>query len=139
MLEEVRLLEQKVDSRGRVFEVLRREHLPHNGFGQIYVFTVAPKEIKGNHYHTRKIEWFCVLRGEGELVLYDRSNGENQTVKMREDNPAVMMIRPGIAHVMRNTGPGELIVLAYITEPFDPNDPDTYYFDIGKMGREANG
>jgi dTDP-4-dehydrorhamnose 3,5-epimerase-like enzyme len=123
---EIRRLEQRVDPRGRVFEILRREHVPLTTFGQIYVFTAVPGAVKGNHYHQRKAEWFCVLAGDGELTLYDLESGYAETLVMKAGEPAVVKIPPGVAHRMTNTGESELVVLAYITEPFDPGDPDTF-------------
>jgi len=133
---EKRTLEQMVDSRGRVFEILRREQLTPTAFGQIYVFTAAPGAVKGNHFHRRKMEWFCVVAGEGELDLYEVEGGRGETFVMRALEPAVVRIPPGVAHSMVNTGVDELVVLAYVTEPFDPNDTDTYPYEVPPRRRQ---
>lgn len=127
---EVRTLEQKTDSRGRVFEVLRSEHVPQGGFGQVYVFTGSPGSVKGNHYHVRKTEWFCVLSGQGELVLCDRESQQRECITLTGDRPTVVTIPAGMAHAMRNLGDTEMVVLAYITEPYNPEDPDTCPFTL---------
>jgi dTDP-4-dehydrorhamnose 3,5-epimerase-like enzyme len=130
MLAVVRPLNQKSDNRGRVFEVLRREHVPDGGFGQVYVFTGSPGSVKGNHYHTRKTEWFCVISGEGELILFDPKTFARESLKLSGARPTVVTISAGTAHAMRNTGDGEMIVLAYTTEPYNPDDPDTYVIPL---------
>lgn len=125
---EVRLLDQKTDNRGRVFEVLRREHVHEDGFGQVYVFTGFPGSVKGNHYHTRKTEWFCVIGGEGELILSDMVSEQREHITLKGDQPTVVTIPAGVAHAIRNQGDTEMVVLAYITEPYNPDDPDTFPF-----------
>lgn len=130
MLVEARPLDQKTDNRGRVFEVLRREHVPAGGFGQVYVFTGCPGSVKGNHYHTRKTEWFCVIGGEGELILCDRERQRRECITLNGNRPTVVTISVGVAHAIRNLGDTELVVLAYITEPYNPEDPDTYPFPL---------
>lgn len=127
---EARALDQKVDNRGRVLEVLRREHVPEGSFGQIYMFTGSPGSTKGNHFHTRKTEWFFVISGEGELILFDQKSQERQSITLNGTHPQVVMIPAGTAHAMRNTGETEMVVLAYITEPYDPQDPDTCPFAV---------
>jgi dTDP-4-dehydrorhamnose 3,5-epimerase-like enzyme len=127
---EARPLVQKTDTRGRVFEVLRREQVPENGFGQIYVFTGSPGSVKGNHYHTRKTEWFCVISGDGELILCDPESQQRECIMLSGEHPTVVTIPAGVVHAIRNLGETELVVIAYTTEPYDPGDPDTWPFQL---------
>ena len=124
---EARPLVQRTDNRGRVFEVLRREHVPEE-FGQVYVFTGSPGSVKGNHYHARKTEWFCVIGGKGELILFDKRSQQRESIILSGDNPTVVTISAGVAHAIRNLSDIEMVVLAYITEPYNPDDPDTFPF-----------
>ena len=130
MIGEFRRLQQHSDPRGRVFEILHPEHVGVAGFGQVYVFTVTPGQTKGDHYHTRKTEWFCVLSGEGVLDLCERSTGTRESIPMSGEVPSVVRIPPGDAHAMRNVGQTELVVVAYITEPFSPANPDTFPYQV---------
>lgn len=125
-----RSLNQKTDNRGRVFEVLRHEHVPEGNFGQLYVFTGYTGSVKGNHYHTRKTEWFCVIAGEGELILYDWESQRRECISLTGEYPTVVMIPAGIPHAIRNLGDNEMITLAYITESYNSEDPDTYPFPL---------
>lgn len=126
----VQVIDVKFDDRGRVFEVLRREMTKYTAFGQIYVFTAFPGNVKGNHYHLRKEEWFCCVVGEGEFVFANPGTGERRTVEVSAENPVAVRIPTGIAHAARNTGKSEMVVLAYITEPYVPSDPDTYGYQV---------
>src|SRR3989344_7014954 len=126
---EIRKLKVLEDDRGAFFEVIRREHVGGD-FGQIYITTAKPGQVKGNHFHERKEEWFCVIKGEGELVLKDNSTGKQRRIKMGESDKLVVKIPANISHAIRNTGKDTLILLAYITEPYNEDDPDTYKVEI---------
>ena len=107
-----------------------KEKFSEKEFGQIYVTTANPGQIKGNHYHKRKVEWFCVIKGEGELVLKDKITGEREIIKIGDSNKVVVKIPANISHAVRNIGRDTLILLAYITEPYNEQDPDTYKAEI---------
>ncbi|PIQ95770.1 MAG: hypothetical protein COV67_13030, partial [Nitrospinae bacterium CG11_big_fil_rev_8_21_14_0_20_56_8] len=85
---EVRDLEKKCDERGWLVEVLGSEFVGKHSarFGQIHVSVARPGKVRGNHYHTRKVEWFCVPSGTGTLVLKDVETGEEQALLMGENN-----------------------------------------------------
>lgn len=120
-------LDIKEDERGWLAEILRRENISaEKGFGQI-LFTVAkPGVTKGNHYHTRKQEWFSVIRGKGKLILKDNSTGKNQEIIMGEENMVTVKIPQNVTHTIQNVGNNMLYLLIYIDEPFDIKDPDTF-------------
>ncbi len=66
---EIQDLEIKSDERGWLFELLRGEWLEkHKQFGQFHISVAYPGKVRGNHYHTRKVEWFCVPVGTGLLL-----------------------------------------------------------------------
>jgi dTDP-4-dehydrorhamnose 3,5-epimerase-like enzyme len=121
------------DERGWVMEILRSAHVRSAAFGQIYVTTARPGVSKGNHYHERKTEWFCVLKGKGRLVLEDTETGNRQEVPMEEGDFVTVRIPPGVAHGVLNVGNEMLYLLAYIDEAYDPESPDTlpYQIDYG--------
>ncbi|MCX5884650.1 MAG: cupin domain-containing protein [Proteobacteria bacterium] len=128
---EVKRLDIKRDERGWLVEVLRSEALKRGDrFGQFLITTAYPGYIKGNHYHTRKFEWYCVIRGEGKLVLEDNASGEREEMALSEEGITLVMIPPGITHAIENTGKDILSVLIYIDEPFNESDPDTFFKKI---------
>lgn len=125
----IKKLEKKVDERGWLAELLRPEDTGQKEFGQLYVTIAKPGITKGNHWHKRKKEWFIVIRGQAELLLRDLSTGQEEKIQMNGDDLSVVEIEPGILHAITNTGKNEMHLLAYISESFKPNDPDTYYLD----------
>jgi dTDP-4-dehydrorhamnose 3,5-epimerase-like enzyme len=135
-LDDVEIKELRVhqDDRGWVMEILRSEHVGTKPFGQIYVTTAHPGISKGNHYHERKTEWFCVLKGRGRLVLESIRTHNRREIPMEEGDFKTVRIPPGVAHGLLNTGDEMLYLLAYIDEAYDPEDPDTlpYQINYGK-------
>jgi UDP-2-acetamido-2,6-beta-L-arabino-hexul-4-ose reductase len=128
---EIKRLEVKKDERGWLVEILRNEALKRGDrFGQFLITTAYPGYIKGNHYHTRKFEWYCVIRGEGRLVLQDNTTGEKEDVFLTGEELSLVMIPPGITHAIENTGKDILSVLIYIDDPFNESDPDTFFKKI---------
>ena len=124
-------LDKKSDERGWLIEVLGGE-LPEGceEFGQLHVSVAYPGKVRGNHFHTRKVEWFCVPAGQGLLLLKDQETGETQEVIMGVNNLKTIKIQPGTIHAIKNIGEDDMVLIVYANESFDPEDPDTYYEQI---------
>ena len=124
-------LDKKSDERGWLIEVLGGE-LPEGceEFGQLHVSVAYPGKVRGNHYHTRKVEWFCVPAGQGLLLLKDQETGETQEVIMGVNNLKTIKIQPGTIHAIKNIGEDDMVLIVYANESFDPEDSDTYYEQI---------
>lgn len=131
MLKNVKIkkLAKKEDSRGFVAEIVRAEDMdnPNKKFGQIYITTARTGQTKGKHYHERKTEWFCVIKGQGILTLVDKKTKKKQIIDMGENNMVTVKIPPGIWHAIANTQKTDMYLIAYIDESFNSVDPDTIY------------
>lgn len=119
-------LDVKKDPRGWLAEVVRPEDVDNKYFGQILVTTAKHGQIKGNHYHKRKTEWYCVIKGKMKLVLRDNETEEVNEFILGDKKLQTIEISPGVSHGFRNIGDEMLYVLIYINEPFNPKDPDTF-------------
>ena len=125
---EITLLDVKKDERGWLTEVIRKEDLVRSReFGQFMVTTAYPGYVKGNHYHTRKYEWYCVLKGEAQLVLVDNHSGEREEILLDERQLQTVRIPPHVSHAIQNTGTEMMYLLVYTDEPFREADADTFY------------
>ena len=128
---EVTTLDVKKDERGWLTEVIRKEELVRSKeFGQFMVTTAYPGYVKGNHYHTRKYEWYCVLKGEAKLVLLDSNSGEREEFLLNEHQLKTVRIPPRVSHAIENTGTEMMYLLVYTDEPFVEKDADTFYEKI---------
>ena len=83
--------------------------------------------IRGNHYHTRKIEWFCVLRGEAVICLRRVGTSKATEFRVRGDQPQFISIPVFHTHSIENVGDEELLTMFWCNEIFDQQNPDTYF------------
>lgn len=122
-------LKPNVDARGSFTEFLRTPDR-----GQISVNVSKPGITKGNHWHMSKWEKFLVVSGTAKIKL--RKVGADQEgnpypvdeyVVTGGDMRVVEMI-PGYTHSITNLSDDEdLVTVMWANEPFDPENPDTYY------------
>lgn len=111
----------KADTRGTFVEIAKARVS-----GQASFSTTKPGITRGNHYHTRKIERFSVIQGEGIIRL--RRIFSNQVIEYRISGgkPAYVDMPTFYTHSIENIGASELITMFWINEIFNPNDPDTF-------------
>jgi len=113
--------EVHADERGRLFEVLKLAQ-----GGQVFFSTTRPGVIRGNHYHTRKIERFCVVSGEAAIRLRRVGSDEVREYRVSGERPEFVSIPVWHVHQIENTGRDELLTMFWSNEIFDAEDPDTY-------------
>lgn len=113
-------LEINKDERGELVEVFK---VP--GFGQVNYVTCKPGAVRGNHYHKRKKESFCVIEGEAKITL--KKGDEAKEYRLSGESPEIIEVQSNWIHNMENIGKKELKAVVWINEVFNPDDPDTYY------------
>jgi len=116
---------QHIDPRGAFVEVIRL-----NIGGQVSFSTTVPGITRGNHFHTRKIERFAVIKGHALIQL--RRIGTDKVFNFYLDGkePAYVDMPVWYTHNIKNTGEEELYTIFWINEFYDENDPDTYFEDV---------
>src|SRR3989344_4792119 len=115
-------LEIKSDERGIFVEVFK---IP--GIGQVSYSTTKKRGIvRGNHYHTHKIELFCVIEGEAKIRLRNRETNEVKEYLVSGEKPEIVEMTPNWTHNIENVGEGEMKLLILANEIFDPEHPDTF-------------
>jgi len=114
-------LEIKEDERGKFIEIFKAP-----GFGQVSYSTTKPGVTRGNHYHTRKLEKFCVIEGKAKISLRNRETNEIKEYLVSGDKPQIVDMTLNWAHNIKNIGGTEMKLLIWISEIFDPKDPDTF-------------
>lgn len=113
------------DQRGSFTEMLRTPER-----GQVSVNISHPGITKGNHWHHTKNEKFLVVRGQG-LIRF-RKIGQTNIIEypVSGDQLCVVDIPPGYTHSIINTGKEDMVTVMWANEPFDPDNPDTYYEEV---------
>jgi len=110
-----------IDERGNFVEIIRLE------MGGQVSFSTTKKEItRGNHFHTRKIERFSVIKGNALIQLRKIGAKEVFNYYLSGDEPAYVDMPIWYTHNIKNTGEEELITMFWINEFYNENDPDTY-------------
>ena len=95
--------------------------------GQVSFSTTLPGITRGNHFHTRKVERFAVIKGNASIKL--RKYGTDEVIEyiLDGEEPAYVDMPIWFTHNITNIGDTEMLTMFWINEVYDPNDPDTYY------------
>lgn len=116
---------QHTDPRGAFVEVIRL------GIGgQCSFSTTVPGITRGNHYHTRKIERFAVIKGKALIQLRKIDTDEVLDFYLDGNEPAYVDMPIWYTHNIKNIGDEELYTIFWINEAFNPKDADTYFLEV---------
>ncbi|QHC07520.1 hypothetical protein GRF56_08860 [Aeromonas veronii] len=120
-------LKRSYDDRGWFLKVINGSEPYHSELiGDIYFVCGRQKGIRGNHYHIKTDEWFCVITGSCSLHLTDIDSCEKLVLELDEANPRMIHVPHGIAHAFVNTNNEEFTVVAFTNSIFDKNDTIPY-------------
>ena len=114
-----------IDERGNFVEIIRLEK-----GGQISFSTTKKEITRGNHFHTRKIERFSVIKGNALIQLRKIGSNEVFNYYLSGDEPAYVDMPIWFTHNIKNIGEEELYTMFWINEFYDANDPDTYFENV---------
>jgi UDP-2-acetamido-2,6-beta-L-arabino-hexul-4-ose reductase len=115
-------LVKNTDDRGSFVETLKTQL-----GGQVSFSTTKPGITRGNHFHTRKIERFAVIKGKARIQLRRIGTTEVLNFDLDGNEPSYVDMPVWYTHNITNTGDEDLYTIFWINEFFDPTDPDTYY------------
>lgn len=113
---------KNTDPRGSFVEIIRL-----NIGGQLSFSTTVPGITRGNHYHTRKIERFSVIKGKALIQLRKIGTLEVLDFYLDGDKPSYVDMPIWYTHNIKNIGEEELFTNFWINEFYDVNDSDTYF------------
>lgn len=116
---------QHGDQRGVFVEFLKT---PDSG--QFSFFTAYPGITRGGHYHHSKTEKFLVVKGEALFRFRHMLTDEVVQLHTSANKSVVVETIPGWSHDITNVGEGELLVMLWANENFDPEKPDTIASEV---------
>jgi len=116
---------QHTDPRGAFVEVIRL-----NVGGQVSFSTTVPGITRGNHFHTRKIERFAVIKGKALIQLRQIGTGKVFNFELNGREPAYVDMPIWYTHNIKNIGVDELYTIFWINEFYDEKDPDTFFEQV---------
>lgn len=117
------------DARGELFETVR----VHGGTGQTFVSRTNPGFTRGEHFHLRKIERFCVIEGEGEIALRRLLHEDVVRFRVSGTEPAFVDMPTMWVHNITNVGSGPLITQFWTDQLLNPEAPDTYWEPVARQ------
>lgn len=116
---------QNIDNRGAFVEIIRL------GIGgQCSFSTTVPGITRGNHFHTRKIERFAVIKGKALIQLRKIDSDEILDFFLDGNEPSYVDMPIWYTHNIKNIGEEELYTIFWINEPYNPEDADTYFVEV---------
>jgi len=118
-------LHSKSDERGSFTEVFRDKKN-----GQISINIAKPGVVKGQHWHSTKIEKFMVVHGNGIIRFRDVFSDEIIEYSVSGESLTCVDIPAGYVHNIQNVGDDDLVTLMWASEAFNPDKPDTNYKEV---------
>ncbi|MCB2219443.1 MAG: NAD-dependent epimerase/dehydratase family protein [Bacteroidetes bacterium] len=113
------------DDRGMFVELIRA-----GTSGQSSYSTTVPGITRGNHFHTRKVERFAVIKGKARIQLRKTGTDQVITYDLDGESPSFVDMPIWYTHNITNVGDEELLTMFWINEPYNPADPDTYFEEV---------
>ncbi|MFV0397069.1 MAG: NAD-dependent epimerase/dehydratase family protein [Bacteroidales bacterium] len=95
--------------------------------GQVSFSTTVSGITRGDHYHTRKIERFTVIKGKARIQLRRIGSDEVFDFFLDGNEPAYVDMPVWYTHNITNIGEEELYTQFWINEWYNPADGDTYF------------
>ena len=95
--------------------------------GQVSFSTTVPGITRGDHYHSRKIERFTVIKGKARIQLRKIGTDEVLNFDLDGTEPSYVDMPIWYTHNITNTGDDELYTQFWINEWYNPADGDTYF------------
>lgn len=122
-------LEVHKDERGWLVEILKANEL-EGPVKQLHITSIKKGAVRGNHYHSKRIEWFFIVAGRATLVLENIKNKNRKIFNLSPKNPMVVTIYPFIAHAVKNTSKETAYSVSAQNDIFDPEKPDKIPYKI---------
>jgi len=127
-------LEKIKNRNGYLVEFLKGTELEETQkkFAQIYIATILPGAVRGNHYHKSKLEWFTILNGKVRVLLEDikTKRREDLILDSSENFLKRVLINNETAHAFKNISDSTVVLVVYTNKIYDPKKPDTYDYKL---------
>ena len=91
---------------------------PDQGLLYLATMQLLRGQMRGNHYHHAKREWFYLISGSMRLVVRDRASGERRELLVAAGDR--IYLAPEVEHALLPLEAG--FAVEYSTEAFDPGD-----------------
>lgn len=125
----IKELEIHTNKSGWLVELLKANEIK-SPIKQIHVASIKPGRLRGNHYHSKRIEWMLIITGRVELCLQDVNTKEKICFKLSEKEPKVITVFPFISHKIKNIGKKTAYLISAQNDIYNRRNPDAFPFEI---------
>ena len=112
------------DDRGRLSELIISK-TP----GQIFFSTTKPGVVRGNHFHTKRIERFCILKGKASVKMRKVGTDKIEEYKIKGTDNKIIDMPVYYTHNLENIGDTELICCFWMNDILKEQTIDDTYFE----------
>lgn len=109
----------RADERGSVFEPLELREIALQK--NVHVVISGPGVVRGNHFHHRGVEIIAV---RGPALVRFREGEAIREATVPAGEAYRFTFPPGVPHAIKNTGEEDQVLVAFNTQPHDPEEPD---------------
>ena len=118
-------LKMNIDQRGSFTEFLKTKER-----GQVSVNVFKPHITKGNHWHHTKNEKFLVVSGNGVIRFRRIDTHEVLEYYVSGNHLTVVDVPVGCTHNIENLGETDMVMIIWVNEVFDKENPDTFFEEV---------
>ena len=121
-----------LDDRGFFVEFLNEDERFSDFKGQIYFTSILRNSSRGSHYHKKRSELFCLIKGKIKIITKNLKTNKvsNEIIDASSLNFKTFIIEPFVAHLFINKYCDESILLSYSNKQYNLNDKDVYKYKL---------
>ena len=94
---------------------------------EIHVATILPDAVRGNHYHSAKLEATVLLFSDKCRLAWKPLEAADASQKDFSGKDAIVFkVRPNVVHAIKNTGTRPITLISFSNKRQDPKQPDTF-------------
>jgi len=115
-------LKKNIDKRGQLIELIKAKSQAH-----FFSSTTKKNITRGDHYHSKKIEKFIVIKGKAIIKFRKITEKNIYSIKVNGNRPVCIDIPNFFTHNIKNIGNSELLTLFFSNEIYNPKLSDTFF------------
>ena len=120
---EIKKLKIHDDERGWFLEIAKASEMKFP-IKQVSTASIKTGKIRGNHYHKKKHDWFCVLGGDAEFFIGDPTGKKVKKIKILENKPVMVHVFPMMAHAVKNISKNTIYFIEVVSHEYNHRNPD---------------
>ena len=110
------------DDRGEITDIFTHEPKDH-----CTIVTFKKNAVRGNHFHTKKIERFIILQGSALIKFRYIFEKKIHKILVKAKDKQCVDIPTYCTHNLTNNSNKNLLTLFFSNEIYNSRKPDTYY------------